>query len=102
MIRPLRRHLGYGLTLALLAGCALSAKPGPIQFEMLQPGREAEQRGDYETAFNVYKSAADSGAVLGQVYLAKLYESGRGVPQDFAAAGKWYKAAADAATTSHS
>nr|WP_271873207.1 tetratricopeptide repeat protein [Rubripirellula sp.] len=45
--------------------------------------------------FAATKKAAESGDATAQFNLGKMYESGQGVPQDYADAMKWYRLAAD-------
>jgi TPR repeat protein len=42
-----------------------------------------------------YRKPADQGHASAQDNLAYMYESGKGVPQDYEAAVKWYRKAAD-------
>ena len=42
-----------------------------------------------------YRKAADQGYAAAQASLAKLYVTGRGVPQDYAQAMAWFRKAAD-------
>ena len=41
------------------------------------------------------RSAAEAGYPVAQYELARMYQSGRGVPQDYAEAAKWYRSAAE-------
>jgi uncharacterized protein len=90
----------HGLLLLLLAvlvaGCANDAgKPNRIQRMLLEPARDAEQRGDDVTAFRNYLSAAKDGVVFAQYKVAGFYEQGRGTAKDDVEAARWYQAAAD-------
>ncbi len=49
---------------------------------------------DYAGAASAYRKAAVLGFPLAQNNLARLYETGRGVPQDFILAHMWYALAA--------
>jgi uncharacterized protein len=66
-----------------------------LAFADVQQGIDAYQKGDYKTALEELKKAAGAGDANGQFYLGEIYDKGRGVPQDFAEAAKWYRAAAD-------
>ena len=55
----------------------------------------AYQRGDYATAYKLWKLLADQGDALAQGLVAVMYDYGQGVPQDYAEAVKWYRKAAD-------
>jgi hypothetical protein len=79
--------LAVSLVAAVLAGAALA---GP-----LDDAQAAYNRGDYATALQLIRPLADQGDARAQSILGLMYESGRGVPQDYAEAVKWYRKAAD-------
>ena len=58
-------------------------------------GDEAYQRGDYATALPIFQHLADQGHAKAQFNLGVMYRNGQGVPQDNAAAARWYRKAAD-------
>ncbi|MEP1198257.1 tetratricopeptide repeat protein [Tateyamaria sp.] len=58
-------------------------------------GLEAAQVGDFETALREWQPLADQGSASAQVMLGWMYDNGRGVPQDYADAAKWYRLAAE-------
>jgi len=60
----------------------------------LQEGLKAFKRDDYVTAFKEWKPLADQGDATAQNNLGVMYTKGRGVPQDVAEAGRWYRLAA--------
>jgi hypothetical protein len=80
--------------LALLSACAPTPEVTKAHRMLLEPAVSAEQRGDYQTAFDVYRSAAEHGVVLAQYNLARMYQAGRGVEQSDAEAARWFYAAA--------
>ena len=53
-------------------------------------GIKAYQANDVKTALRHWKPAADQGDADAQYWLGRLYEEGRGVPQDFEEAHMWY------------
>lgn len=55
----------------------------------------AYKRGDYRTAFHLFKPLAEQGDVWAQYSLGFQYATGQGIPQDYAEAAKWYRKAAD-------
>jgi hypothetical protein len=57
--------------------------------------RSAFSRGDYSTAFRLYRPLADQGNAEAQAYLGFVYGNGHGVAQDYAEAAKWFCLAAD-------
>ena len=61
----------------------------------VKAGVDAWGRGDYATAVNEWRGPAEAGDTDAQFNLAQAYKLGRGVPQDFGQAEKWYKKAAD-------
>ena len=55
--------------------------------------KEAElayRQGDYATALRELRPLAEQGNVGAQLFLATMYEDGKGVPQDHVQAYKWY------------
>ncbi len=60
----------------------------------VQTGKDAYNRGDYATALHEWQPLADRGIAEAQFNVGVLYHKGRGVPQDFVQAYKWYNLAA--------
>lgn len=58
-------------------------------------GISAFQRQDYVTASRVFIPLAERGNVAAQFYLGFLFETGRGVPQNYTEAAMWYRRAAE-------
>ncbi len=85
-MRALRGVIVLVLALALSAH-ALAAD--------LEVGNEAYDRGDYVTALREWRPLAEQGDAGAQFNLGLLYDMGRGVPQNYAEAAKWYWLAAD-------
>ena len=69
----------------ILAGVvlALMLTGGAVQ-EPFQEAFVAWSKGDYASAFRLWRPLAAQGDAASQFYLATLYEQGRGVPQDYA------------------
>jgi TPR repeat protein len=61
----------------------------------LEDAKQAYDRGDYKTAYRLYKSLAERGSPIAQSNLGLLYYSSRGVSQDYAEAMKWFRKAAN-------
>src|SRR4030065_319877 len=78
------------LTLLISTSLAVTAFGG--QFE---DGIAAYERGDYATAFILMKPLAEKGDAKAQHNLGVMYDYGRGVPQDYTKALKWYRSAAE-------
>ena len=55
----------------------------------------AHERGDYATAFRLYRALADQGNAVAQYKLGLMYYTGQGVPMDRVEAVKWYLKAAE-------
>lgn len=55
----------------------------------------ADELGDYETAFDCWKRAADAGSAWAMRNLGYVYQHGDGVAQDNQEAFKWFKKAAE-------
>src|SRR5262249_16314128 len=89
--RAMRRNiLRAGIT-AVVLSLAL-AEPVAAAFE---DGLDAYRRGDYATAMQLWQSLADQGKADAHTRLGFMYQFGRGVPQNDAAAVTWYRKAAD-------
>ncbi len=50
----------------------------------------AYNRGDYATATRLWRPFAEQGVVQAQYNLGLMYYEGRGVPQDYVTAHKWF------------
>jgi TPR repeat protein len=74
----------------------LTALSLPVMAQDFQKGVEAYNTGDFATAFKEFSSlAAEQGSVSAQFNLGIIYDIGRGVPQDYKEAVKWYRLAAE-------
>ncbi|MCH7889487.1 MAG: sel1 repeat family protein [Proteobacteria bacterium] len=89
------------LAVALVVSLAAPAWAG-LDEELAAAGKlaaaalaAAAKRGDYDTAFRGFKSAAEQGDAGAQFSLGFMYTTGQGVPQDYAEAVKWYRRAAE-------
>src|SRR5262249_8326438 len=72
--------------------CLGLAAPVAAAFE---DGLDAYRRGDYATAMRRWRPLADKGNADAQSRLGFMYQNGRGVPQNDAAAVSLYRKAAD-------
>lgn len=68
----------------------LSAFAGPFL-----DGEAAYERGDYETAYRLFKPLAEQGYGGAQYMLGVIYANGKGVTQDYTEAANWYRKAAE-------
>jgi len=55
----------------------------------------AYDRGDFQTAFQKFMPAAESGNSDAQMNIGAMYANGEGVEQNFAEAAKWYRLSAE-------
>ena len=77
---------GIVFIIYILVGCANTH---------YQNGRDAFDRGDYDTAIKVFRSLAKKNDPRGQYALAIMYDMGEGVPQSSEEALKYYRLAAE-------
>lgn len=85
------RCLAVGL-LTLLISTSLAVTAFGRQFD---DAVAAYERGDYATAFRLFKPLADRGDAKAQHNLGVMYDYGRGIPQDYPKALTWYRRAAE-------
>jgi len=85
------RRMSFRLPIALVLSFVCLAVPAWADF---QAGMDANNRGDYATAFREWRPLAEQGDDLAQYNLGVLYRKGRGVPQDDVQARQWYEKAA--------
>ena len=78
------------LAVALLFGSA-----GVSWSQDFQKGVTAYKSGDYATALREWKPLAEQGNAIAQHNLGLIYDKGDGVPQNYKAAVKWHKLAAE-------
>jgi len=78
--------------LTILSTLLLSSTPA---FAGLSDGVKAFDQGDYDTAFQELKPAAEQGDATAQHMLAGMYKGGFGTEKNNQEAIKWYKKAAD-------
>ena len=60
-----------------------------------QKGLAAAQSGDFATALREWAPLAEQGHARAQNNLGQMYSNGKGVPQDYKIARKWYTLAAE-------
>ncbi len=98
----MRRIVASTMMIAVLAvspavSMAAAAKKTAVASAVSQfdQGVAAYERGDYSTAYSLFRPLADQGNADAQFNLGIMYELGWGVPQDYAAAVSWYRKAAE-------
>jgi TPR repeat protein len=63
--------------------------------QSLRQGVSAFNRQDYSLASQIFIPLAEQGQPSAQAYLGFLFETGRGVPQNYTEAAMWYRRAAE-------
>jgi len=80
--------------LILIASLLSFLTARPILAGPIEDATKAYWRGDYKTAYQLIKPQAEKGDAVAQFILGFMYDEGKGVPQDYAEAAKWYRKAA--------
>ncbi len=83
----------FGLVAA--AGLAVALMSGPVLGNDYRDGVAAYRRGDYQIALSIFMPMAKAGDPFAQHNVAVMFDDGRGVPENYALALKWYLRAAD-------
>ena len=65
------------------------------QAQSFRQGLSAFNRRDYVAASRVFIPLAERGNAAAQAYLGYMFETGRGVPQNYTEAAMWYRRAAE-------
>ena len=68
---------------------------GGAQAQSFGQGVSAFNRQDYSLASRIFIPLAERGQPAAQTYLGFLFETGRGVPQNYTEAAMWYRRAAE-------
>ena len=92
-----KRNIILAVVAVLLAGAAFVAfrvfeEPGHAEFKA---GKAAYRAGNYKSAVEHYKLAADQGNLKARTLVGIFYRKGMGVEQDYAEALKWLRPAAE-------
>lgn len=88
-----KRWAAFSFVAALLLAGFCGASPA--RADAIGAGMQAYARQDYTRSAAVFLRRAELGEAVAQTYLGYMYANGRGVPQDFVAATKWLRCAAD-------
>ena len=67
----------------------------PATAQTLDDAMAAYERGDYPTAYFLFRFYAEQGNASAQFNLGLKYDNGYGVPQDYTEALRWYRRAAE-------
>ena len=65
----------------------------PVLAGPIEDADAAYKRGDYATALQLARPNAQQGDVGAQLYIGMMYQLGKGVPQDYVEAHKWFNLA---------
>ena len=82
------------IMLVLLVCSAQPAMAGPLEDAVV-----AYDKRDYRTALDLISPLAEQGNADAQFMLGRMYDSGHGVPKDYAAAVAWWRRAANQGNT---
>ena len=80
---------------AFVATVLLAAFAVPISAGQFEDGVAAAEKGDYATAFQLWRPLAEQGNAAAQHNLGLLYNNGQGVALNYAEAVRWYRKAAE-------
>ena len=85
--RLIRRGIIVVALLVTLSGMPVGAA------QTIDEAVAAYERGDYTAAIRGFRKATEQGNAASQVNLGHAYAEGRGAPQDYQEALKWYRKA---------
>jgi hypothetical protein len=74
---------------------ALAWMPRQAEAATMYQGTAAYSRGDYVRASSIFIPLAERGDAAAQAFLGFLFETGRGVPQNYSEAAMWYRRSAE-------
>jgi TPR repeat protein len=88
-------HVGRWVSIAAAAATLLLSTGNSVEAASFRQGVAAFQRQDYVSASSVFIPLAKRGDPAAQSYLGFMFETGRGVPQNYTEAAIWYRRAAE-------
>jgi TPR repeat protein len=86
--------LVYGTFKIAAAALIIASSAGSLTAGPFEDGLDAARRADYATVLRLWRPLAEQGDARAQSNLALMYDTGRGVPQNFAVAIDWFRKAA--------
>ena len=89
------RHWRAAIWALLICAAGTVAADQPALSQSWSGGVPAYARGDYTTAAKRLPIAAERGDARAQALLGFMYANGRGVPQNYVIAVRWYASAAE-------
>ena len=87
--------LAFAIPLAALSHGPNDLPNDPKLLKQYKDGYAAYQKDDYATALSKWRPLASQGSSAAQLFVAFMYANGQGLPEDNAAAAKWYGEAAE-------
>ena len=93
--RPISARLRSIFRVAVWALLLLSSTASFAHAQSLRQGIAAFNRQDFMLAARIFTPYAERGQPSAQTYLGFMYETGRGVPQNYTDAAMWYRRAAE-------
>jgi hypothetical protein len=95
----IRRWGGYRVLKVFFSAATIAvllfSNGDPAQAQSLRQGVSAFNRQDYRAASWIFIPLAERGEPSAQTYLGFMFETGRGVPQNYTEAAMWYRRAAE-------
>jgi TPR repeat protein len=89
------RRLKQILFVVLATAGALLLISDQVEAASLRQGVSAFSRQDYVKASGIFIPLAEQGDPAAQAYLGFMFETGRGVPQNYGEAAMWYRRSAE-------
>ena len=93
--RPIAARLIRMLRIAVSAALLVLSTAGLAEAQSVRQGVAALNRQDYVSASHIFIPLAEQGVAAAQSYLGFMFETGRGVPQNYTEAAMWYRRAAE-------
>jgi TPR repeat protein len=90
-----RHPIGLVFVTTATAMLLLLAAGSLAEAQSMRQGVSAFDRQDYVSASRNFIPLAEQGAASAQSYLGFMFETGRGVPQNYTEAAMWYRRAAE-------
>jgi TPR repeat protein len=86
-----------GVLLGVIAGATVTAAAiiAPVEAGTMRQGIAAFNRENFVSAARILEPYAERGDSVAQTYMGFMYETGRGVPQNYTMAAHWYRRAAE-------
>ena len=93
--RPIAARLIRMLRIAVSTALLALSSAGLAEAQSVRQGVSAWNRQDYVAASHIFIPLAEQGVAAAQSYLGFMFETGRGVPQNYTEAAMWYRRAAE-------